>query len=103
MQPILRTGDLPESATAVEQRVGGIVLTQLQEIPTALEITYHGGSDPGSRRKIHPILLFRKFEPNADAVFLHPIYLLARCETRKAPRTFRLDRISLGREIHFRV
>ncbi len=103
MQPILRPGDLPESATDVEQRVGGILLTHLQEIKTALEITYHGGSSPGLHRRIHPILLFRKFEPAVDSDSPLPIYLLARCETRKAPRTFRLDRISLRKDSHFRV
>ena len=50
--------------------------------------------DPGTTRRILPILLFQKFEMvyDADECPSH-IYLLAFCQTRQQARTFRLDRI----------
>ena len=66
---------------------------------------YLGGSTPGEIRRVLPTSLFgldlashyqflvddpTEFPEPADG----PLYLLAWCEHRKAPRTFRLDRIT---------
>lgn len=65
---------------------------------------YMGGSEPGLVRKVLPVQLFildyfsyyyQRCDdpgeiPDPDIV---PIYLLAWCLTRNAPRTFRLDRM----------
>lgn len=64
-----------------------------------LTFRYHGGSDPGGVRSVHPVLLFRKFDPAdpapepADRRAAKPLYLLAHCRTRGAARTFRVERI----------
>jgi predicted DNA-binding transcriptional regulator YafY len=94
MQPIHFPKDLPHQAPSSALQI----LTALHEHSGKIEFTYHGGSDPGQSRKVLPILLFQKIHPETDPHIPHipntsPIYLLAHCQTRNAPRTFRLDRI----------
>ena len=50
--------------------------------------TYLGGSQPGTIRDVHPVLLFR-----VDGY--RSAYVTAYCHTRQEIRTFRLDRIHL--------
>jgi hypothetical protein len=59
-------------------------------------IFYRGGSEPGAYRKVLPVFLFTvPADPAAPLDAREPVYLLAHCLTRKAARTFRLDRIQL--------
>ena len=50
--------------------------------------TYLGGTQPGTVRDVHPILLFR-----VDGY--RSAYVTAYCHTRQEIRTFRLDRVHL--------
>jgi hypothetical protein len=67
---------------------------------------YSGGSEPGSVRTVHPILLFyqdyftyfqfRTDDPTEYPEFNEsPFYLLAWCETRQEAQYFRLDRMEV--------
>ena len=76
-----------------EQFLGRMILGRMGS-QTHFEFGYLGGSEPGSTRRVQPILLFRKFEMACDPTIPPPIYLLAFCHTRQQARTFRLDRIS---------
>ena len=76
-----------------EQFLGRMILGHIGS-QTHFEFGYLGGSEPGSTRRVHPILFFRKFEKASDHSDPPPIYLLAFCHTRQQARTFRLDRIS---------
>ena len=61
----------------------------------AMSFLYHGGSDPGSTRRIYPTLLFTTPIDTANPDHpRNPIYLLAYCLTRHATRVFRLDRMT---------
>jgi len=71
---------------------------------TPFTFRYLGGSEPGLVRQVLPVLLFRldyfgycheHREDPADVPdpAVVPIYLLAWCLSRNAPRTFRLDRM----------
>ena len=61
------------------------------------EFQYLSGSEPGKSRQVLPVMLFTTaLDDSACGVSTpNPIYLLAWCQARKAPRTFRLDRICL--------
>lgn len=60
-----------------------------------LTFTYHGGTEPETRRRVLPTFLYATPSNIAHPELSHePLYLLAHCLTRKAPRTFRLDRIT---------
>jgi hypothetical protein len=53
-----------------------------------VDFIYHGGSQGGARRHVHPLALYR--------VQGHPAaYLAAYCRARQEIRTFRLDRVEL--------
>jgi hypothetical protein len=93
----------PERPTA--RRLLGTLLSNER----ATDFHYLGGSEPGFWRRVLPILLFQKIEPEEpplpDAQYapwdpndLIPTYLLAWCTRRQSPRTFRLDRIQLDPE-----
>ncbi len=77
----------------------------MRYIPGNIPLTfrYSGGTEPGAVRTVRPILLFypdycphRMFyeDPTELPEFNQtPFYLLAWCQSRNAPRTFRLDRM----------
>lgn len=90
MQPLLCAGEVPPS-----QRATAVRIFESMPCSSALSFHYQGGSDPGTRRSAIPVLLFRKISPDLD---IHepaekPVYLLAFCQIRNAPRVFRLDRM----------
>jgi hypothetical protein len=95
--------DLPDHPSPHQRALAAVIL---QRIATAqpLAFRYHGGTQPGGARIVLPILLF------ALDYFAHyyfrcddpgeipdpdepPMYLHAWCQTRNAPRIFRLDRM----------
>lgn len=102
MQPVIAEADLGdgcdrrvrETALKLLTRSGGVA-------PTILR--YFGGIEPGRKRSVLPVLLFRKIAADAsagetesaDASAAGPLYLLAHCLTRAEARVFRLDRIEL--------
>lgn len=61
------------------------------------EFQYFGGSEPGTSRRVLPVMLFTtELDDMVCGVGTpNPIYLLAWCQGRQAPRTFRLDRMCL--------
>ena len=62
----------------------------------SIDFFYQGGSEPGAFRQVLPMFLFTvPTDPANPDYARQPVYLLAHCLTRKAARTFRLDRISL--------
>lgn len=86
--------DLPAIPGPHERELANQILQRIRS-GTSLNFQYFGGSEPGKTRQVLPVLLFTTVidglrwemgEPN-------PIYLLAWCLFRNAPRTFRLDRI----------
>ena len=59
------------------------------------QFQYLGGSEPGKHRRVLPVMLFT-ISRDGESLGMgtpNPIYLLAWCQTRRAPRTFRLDRM----------
>jgi predicted DNA-binding transcriptional regulator YafY len=92
MQPIHFAAEIPPQAPSITLPIFAAIHDRKGEI----QFTYQGGSEPGQRRHVLPILLFQKITSQADSELpnLSPIYLLAHCLNRKASRTFRLDRIS---------
>ncbi len=95
--------DLPDHNDPHQRDLAADILSRIHH-GTSFAFRYLGGSDPGVVRQVLPVLLFRldyfsyyhdRCEdpadiPDPDVV---PFYLLAWCQTRNAPRTFRLDRI----------
>ena len=93
MQPLLAAADVPPAC-----REASAWVFEGMSVGAALSFIYEGGSEPGTRRSAIPVLLFQKIDPDfpEQAPFDKPVYLFAVCETRNAPRIFRLDRMSLG-------
>jgi hypothetical protein len=64
-----------------------------------LRFTYHGGSTPGESRTVLPTMLFTVPDDWCEVEDLwpemDPIYLLAHCTHRNAPRIFRISRITI--------
>ncbi len=61
-----------------------------------IAFTYQGGSEPGTFREVLPMFLYAVPSNLTDPdLAREPLYLLAHCLHRKAPRTFRLDRIAI--------
>lgn len=62
-----------------------------------IQFEYFGGTEPGRGRRVLPVLLFTTSlgETTCGVGTLNPIYLLGWCETRRAARTFRLDRMKI--------
>lgn len=94
MQPLLAVADVPPAC-----REASAWVFEGMSVGTALSFIYEGGSEPGTRRSAIPVLLFQKIDPDFPerASFDKPVYLFALCQTRNAPRIFRLDRMSLER------
>ena len=97
--------DLPGHNDAHQRLVAEGVFSRIHH-GTPFTFRYLGGSQPGVVRQVLPVQLFCLDDysyfyprcedpadiPDPDVV---PIYLLAWCLTRNAPRTFRLDRIQI--------
>ena len=92
MRPILD----PEILPTAYQKLARQLLERMTD-GQPVDFTYHGGSDPGTLRRVLPVLLFQKLDPELPEIDAlgEPTYLLAYCQTRNAPRTFRLDHITL--------
>jgi hypothetical protein len=93
MQPLLAVADVPPAC-----REASAWVFEGLSVGVALSFIYEGGSEPGTRRSAIPVLLFQKIDPDfpVQEAFDKPVYLFAFCQTRNAPRIFRLDRMSLG-------
>jgi len=93
MQPLLAAADAPPAC-----REASAWVFEGLSAGAALSFIYEGGSEPGTRRSALPVLLFQKIDPYfpEEKPADKPVYLLAFCQARNAPRIFRLDRIILG-------
>lgn len=100
-QPLLELSEVPTT----DRETASVLFHHIHK-GTRISITYHGGTEPNTKRSITPVLLFQKianpyalvnyptpFDPSMIEV--PPTYLLAYCHLRKATRTFRLDRIEI--------
>ncbi len=97
MQPIHFEKDLPVGISEIEREQATDLMDAIGKTESLIQFIYSGGSEPENSRQVLPILLFQKIDPeNTDlqAPNISPIYLLAHCQTRNAPRTFRLDRMA---------
>jgi len=98
MHPIVSSLDL-EDCREIHDRDLGLEILARRDGAEPLVFRYDGGSNPGAIRSVHPVLLFRKFDHDLSVGAKEmdstgsPVYLLAHCLKRKAPRTFRLDRM----------
>ena len=90
----LLPGDLPSIPDPDQREVATQILRRMQS-GTPFPFRYFGGSQPGTRRQVLPVMLFTTDDEDAASLEfeLGPIYLLAWCQSRNAPRTFRLDRM----------
>lgn len=88
-----------------QRETAQIILTRIK-YGKPLIFQYYGGSDHGATRTVLPTLLFRldyvsHYQACAQeyvefpAPDESPLYLLGWCQTRQAPRYFRLDRVQL--------
>lgn len=86
--------DLPEIPDSHERELATHILQQIRT-GNSLNFQYFGGSEPGKTRQVLPVLLFTTAVDDLPCGVgdPNPIYLLAWCLLRNAPRTFRLDRI----------
>ena len=89
--------DLPQIPDPDQRELATEILRRMQS-GTPFPFRYFGGSDPGTRRQVLPVMLFTTVaDTAADTAScqpeLGPVYLLAWCQSRSAPRTFRLDRM----------
>ena len=96
---------LPNHSDAHQRLVAEGIFPRIHN-GTPFTFRYLGGSQPGVLRQVLPVQLFcldyfsyfyPRCEDPADIADpdVVPIYLLAWCLSRKAPRTFRLDRIRI--------
>ncbi len=91
MQPIIAMADLDFNSSDFPTAVW--ILIRLSNPEAFLEFFYNGGTEPGSRRRVLPAILYHKIQ---DPALPHPpLYLLGWCTQRNAPRNFRVDRISI--------
>lgn len=99
----VREDDLPLLSDSHQRALAAEILMRIRG-GRPFAFRYLGGSTPGEIRRVLPTSLFgldlashyhflvedpTEFPEPAD----DPLYLLAWCQTRNAPRTFRLDRI----------
>lgn len=93
-RPTLLPEDLPQIPDPDQRELAAQILRRMQS-GAPFPFQYFGGSDFGTRRQVLPVMLFTTSDDNnAPWEFeLGPIYLLAWCQSRDAPRTFRLDRM----------
>ncbi len=90
----LLADDLPEIADPRERVLATQVLQRIGS-GNSFDFQYFGGSEPGKSRQVLPVLLFTTAVDDMPCGVgdPNPIYLLAWCQSRNAPRTFRLDRM----------
>lgn len=91
--PVL-SDDLPQIAEPQERDLAALIIQRIRSgIP--IDFRYFGGSEPGKPRQVLPVQLFTTAPDGmpSGADDPNPIYLLAWCQSRNAPRTFRLDRM----------
>lgn len=90
----LFAGDLPEISDPRERELATQILQRIRS-GEPFDFQYFGGSKPGKSRQVLPVLLFTTTVDDmpCGGGDQGPIYLLAWCQSRNAPRTFRLDRI----------
>ena len=101
--------DLSLISTSSRDLAGRILSHITTGVP--MDFDYHGGTSPGTGRRVRPTLLFRKMPTGGRKLEAAPrgvcystgdianeglLYLLAWCELREATRTFRLDRMVLS-------
>lgn len=94
--PVLRD-QLPQIGAdrEIEWYLASLALSRIGS-GKSIDFTYHGGFEPGTFREVVPMFLYAVPSNLADPdLAREPLYLLAHCLHRKAPRTFRLDRIAL--------
>lgn len=99
-RPLISRNDLADCQDPRIHALATIILARLNS-GEELVFRYYGGSDASAIRTVHPVLLFRKCRPDAADARIEPspqspLYLLAHCQTRNAPRTFRLDRMTMA-------
>ena len=91
-RPLLRE-DLQQIPVPGQRQLAAQILRRMRS-GTPFPFLYFGGSDPGTRRQVLPVMLFTTAADTAPCQSeLGPVYLLAWCQSRNAPRTFRLDRM----------
>jgi hypothetical protein len=69
-----------------------------------LELVYHGGSDPGRRRMVTPVLVATRPPESGPQhspggrIPHREVFLLAWCHTRQVHRYYRVDRLEIAEE-----
>jgi len=89
--------DLPRIAEPHERDLAARILRGIRS-GAPLDFHYLGGSEPGKSRQVLPVLIFTTSldsSPSDSEGPKKPLYLLAWCLVRNAPRTFRFDRIQI--------
>jgi hypothetical protein len=88
--------DLPEIPDPRESELAAQILQRIRS-GASFDFQYFGGSEPGKSRQVLPVLLFTTAVDDMPCGVgdPNPIYLLAWCQSRNAPRTFRLDRMGI--------
>lgn len=92
----LLADDLPEIGDTREHALATLILHRIRS-GSPFDFHYLGGSEPGKIRRVLPVLLFHTAldDMPCGAGRPNPIYLLAWCLSRSAPRNFRLDRMKV--------
>lgn len=87
--------DLPQIADPQERDLAALILQRIRS-GRPFDFQYFGGSEPGKLRCVLPVLVFTTALDDlpCDAGDPNPLYLLGWCQSRNAPRTFRLDRMA---------
>lgn len=88
------SADLPQIAHPQERDLAALILQRIRS-GSAFDFHYFSGSEPGKLRRVLPVLVFTTALDDLPCGAGDPnqLYLLAWCQSRNAPRTFRLDRI----------
>jgi predicted DNA-binding transcriptional regulator YafY len=91
--PVL-SDDLPQILEPRERDLAALILQRIRS-GNSFDFHYFSGSEPGKLRKVLPVLLFTTaLDGMPSGVGTpNPIYLLAWCQLRNAPRTFSLNRM----------
>ena len=86
------SADLPLIADPQERDLVALILQRIRS-GSPFDFRYFGGSEPGKLRRVLPVLVFTTAlgDQPCGAGDPNPLYLLAWCQYRNAPRTFRLD------------
>jgi hypothetical protein len=88
------SADLPQIADPQQRALAALILQRIRS-GSPFDFHYFGGSEPGKFRSVLPVLVFTTALDDlpCGAAVPNPLYLLAWCQSRAAPRTFRLDRM----------